>query len=172
MGKPRTLLDGGYYHVINRGNNGLNIFDASNSYQTFKFILYESKKRFGWKLFHYCLMPNHFHLLMQIEKGKDLPKIMQSALLRYSIWHKAAKNYVGQLWQNRYRSPIIDKDSYLLECGRYIERNPLRAGLVARAEDYLWSSYKHYSCGERDMLIDEDPCFLEFGMLLVRDCLL
>ena len=164
MAKPRILMDDGYYHVINRGNNGLSIFDPINSFQTFKFILYDSKKHFEWKLFHYCLMPNHFHLLMQVAKGKDLPKIMQSITMRYSYWHKKVKKYEGQLWQHRYRSPNIDKDSYLLECGRYIERNPVRAGITSRLADYPWSSFNHYAFGKNDHLIDEDPCFSDFGV--------
>ena len=161
--KRRELMDEGYYHVISRGNNGLNIFDVPNGYQVFKFMIYESKKKYKWKLLHYCIMPNHFHLLGQVSKGADLPKIMQLILLKYSYWHKASTQYVGHLWQNRYRSPLIDKDSYLLECGRYIERNPVRAGLVSKPEQYLWSSYRHYAYKEKDPLVDNDPSFSDFG---------
>ena len=163
MRKRRVLVDNGYYHVINRGNNGLNIFELPGACQAFKFIIYESKKKYKWKLLHYCIMTNHFHLLAQISQGKELPMIMQSILLRYSYWHKACAQFKGHLWQHRYLNPMIDKDSYLLECGRYIERNPVRAGIVSRPEEYLWSSYRHYAYREKDPLVDEDPFFADFG---------
>ena len=88
---------------------------------------------------------------------------MHSLLLNYSRWYRKKRLHVGYLWQGRYKSPLVDKESYFLECGRYIERNPVRAGLAARPENYVWSSYRHYSNGENDPLIDEDPYYGELG---------
>ena len=108
-------------------------------------------------------MANHIHLLGQIQKGEDLPKLMQYLLFEYSRWYRSETEYVGHLWQGRYKSPLIEQESYFLECGRYIERNPLRAEIVKKAEDYPWSSYRHYALGETDPLVDEDPYYSGLG---------
>ena len=162
--KPRPLLDQGYYHLIARGNNHLFLFDISRGFETFKLLLQKSKSRFPWRLSHYCLMANHIHLLGQIEQGKYLPKLMQYLLFEYSRWYRTQTGYTGHLWQGRYKSPLIDKESYFLECGRYIERNPLRAQLVSQPEDYRWSSYRYYAFGKTDPLVDEDPYYQDLGV--------
>ena len=161
--KPRPLVDGGYYHLIARGNNRLFLFEIPEGFQTFKGLLKKSKEKHPWKLSHYCLMANHIHLLGQIEKGPELPKLMQLLLFEYSRWYRKKTGYVGHLWQGRYKSLWIIEESYFLECGRYIERNPLRAEIVQRTEDYPWSSYRHYALGEKDPLIDDDPYYAQLG---------
>ena len=162
--KPRQLLDGGYYHLIARGNNRLFVFSRGGGYDRFKELMMESKKKYAWKLMHYCLMSNHFHLLGQIETGKELPRLMQYLLFEYSRWYRKAGEYVGHLWQGRYKSPLIERESYFLECGRYIERNPVRAGLVKDAKSYKWSSYNYYAYGKTDPLIDVDPYYESRGV--------
>ena len=164
----RQLVDHGYYHIISRGNNAMPLFNIENGFAMFKFILFESKKKFTWKLHHYCLMPNHVHLLAQMEKGSQLPLLMHSILLGYSRWYHKKTSYIGYLWQGRYKSPLIDKESYMLECGRYIERNPVRAKLAQTPQDYSWSSYCHYALGQKDPIIDEDPYYREFGIDLIE----
>lgn len=161
--RPRQLMDGGYYHLIARGNNRLFLFSIKDGFKVFKGLLAESKKKFSWKLFHYCLMSNHLHLLGQIEKGKELPRLMQFLLFEYSRWYRKQSPYTGHLWQGRYKSPMVKKESYFLECGRYIERNPVRAGLVQRAEQYPWSSAAYYALGKENPLIDEDPYYQGLG---------
>ncbi len=161
--KPRQLLDGAYYHLIARGNNRRFVLAVPEGFQTFTQLLADAKAKYPWRLFHYCLMSNHVHLLGHLTHGADLPKLMQYLLFEYSRWYRKTINYVGHLWQGRYKSPLIDRDSYLLECGRYIERNPLCAGLVERAEDYRWSSYRYYALSALDPLIDEDPYYSTLG---------
>ncbi|KKU18992.1 MAG: Transposase [Candidatus Saccharibacteria bacterium GW2011_GWA2_46_10] len=146
--KPRQLTDHGYYHLIARGNNRHFILSVPGGHEFFKELLAQSKEKFQWQLSHYCLMSNHFHLLGRIAQGHQLPKLMQYLLFGYSRWYRLKAHYVGHVWQGRYKSPLIEKESYYLECGRYIERNPIRAGLVANAEQYAWSSYRHYALGE------------------------
>ncbi len=126
-------------------------------------LLRRSKEKYQWKLFHYCLMSNHVHLLGQILTGEELPKLMQYLLFEYSRWYRKDNEYVGHLWQGRYKSELIGRESYFLECGRYIERNPVRARVVTRFEDYLWSSYRHYAFGKADPLIDDNPYYCELG---------
>lgn len=161
--KPRELVDFGFYHLIARGNNRLFIFHVTGGFDAFKSLLHESKQKFSWKLHHYCLMANHIHLLIQMERGAQLPKLMQYLLFEYSRWYRKQTGYTGHLWQGRYKSPLIETESYLLECGRYIERNPVRAKLVPDLGDYPHSSYPYYAFGKDDPLIDEDPYYQDLG---------
>ena len=160
---PRQLVDGGYYHLIARGNNRLFVLALAEGFVSFTHLLGQGKAKYPAQLFHYCLMTNHLHLLLRIDQGADLPKFMQFLLLGYSRWYRTHTNYTGHLWQGRYKSPRIAEESYLFECGRYIERNPLRAGVVQQAEAYPWSSYRHYALGEQNPLVDEDPYYLSLG---------
>jgi putative transposase len=160
---PRSLQDAGVYHLISRGNNKKAIFEISRGCQRFKEILLLSQLKYTWRIYHYCLMPNHFHILACIENSKDLPKIMQAVLQAYSRWYRSKTTYVGYLWRGRYRSPLIQDESYLLECGRYIERNPVRANLSSSLEEYSWSSYQYYAYGKSDPLIFTNPAYEGFG---------
>lgn len=161
--KLRYLEDEGHYHVIARANNQLPIFDRPENCKTFKRLLLESKRKYDWKLYHYCLMKNHFHLLLKVAKGNDLPKLMQYLLLGYSRWYRKRNKYGGHLWEGRYKSPHIEKESYLLECGRFIERTPLRAEAVKRLKDHPWSSFHYYAYGKTDSAVDEDPHYQTLG---------
>ena len=160
---PRILKDEGIYHLISRGNNKNPVFEVDNSYKKFKEILFLSRLKFNWRIYHYCLMPNHVHILAWIEKGKELPKLMQHVLQAYSRWYDWKTGFTGYFWQGRYKSPLIENDIYLLECARYIERNPIRASLVRKPEDYLWSSYRYYALGIDDPLIYSNPVYQNFG---------
>ena len=166
--KPRVFKDEGYYHVISRGNNQEPVFLSDNDFRVFKQAVLEAKLKYPFKLFHYCLMPNHVHLLLQVSKGRELSKIMHLILLIYSRWFKKQTGHTGHLWQGRFRSPLIDKESYMLECGRYVERNPVIAGIVKTPEDYVWSSHPHYAHGTADPLVDDDPYFESFGINLIE----
>ena len=161
--KPRQLLDGACYHLVARGNNRQFLFQEEETFRYFLGLLEKAKSRYPAKLYHYCLMSNHIHLLLQIEEGPQLPKLMQMLLQGYGRWFQARQRYSGHVWQGRYKSPRIDRDSYYLEAGRYIERNPLRAKLVAHLADYRWSSYPHYAYGLTNALLDEDPYYASLG---------
>lgn len=160
----RILADSTYYHLIARGNNRLFLFSIPGGFLYFKKLLLNAQDRFSWKMMHYCLMTNHIHLLGRMEKGEELPRLMQYLLWGYAWWYKRETGYRGHLWEGRYKSFIIEDDRYFLECGRYIERNPVRAGIVPVADDYIWSSYRHYAYGERDILINEEnPYYASLG---------
>jgi putative transposase len=104
------------------------------------------------------------HLLVQAIKSVDLPKFMQSVLQVYANYFHKKYDSVGFLFQNRYRSLHIEKESYLLECARYIERNPLRAKICNDPKDYDWSSYVFYAEGKESRIIKEpNPCFIELS---------
>ena len=108
-------------------------------------------------------MSNHPHLLLAIERTEHLPKLMQRLLQGYGRWYKTQHRYWGHVWQGRYKSPLVAQESYYLEAGRYIERNPLRAKLVTKLQDYPWSSYACYATGRADALVDEDPYYVGLG---------
>ena len=108
-------------------------------------------------------MPNHVHLIVEITSKTDLAKLMKQINLAYLYHYKKIYSYSGHLWQGRYKSLIIDKDEYLITCGRYIELNPVRARLVKDPKDYKWSSYNVYAYGRKDDITDIDPLYLGLG---------
>ena len=161
--KKRQLVDHGYYHVIGKANNGMFIFRQDADFKFFKEQLLIAKSKFAWKLHHYCLMSSHFHLLVQMTNGQHLPRLMHFLLRQYSYYFRRKFKYSGHLWRERYRAFLILKESYLLECGRYIERNPVRASIVANPGDYPWSSYAYYAERKKDELVDENPYYPDLG---------
>lgn len=160
---PRQLLDGGCYHLIARGNNRQFLFSDEDAFRYFLSLLARAKTRFPAKLYHYCLMSNHIHLLLEIGTSGHLPKFMQFVLQGYARWFCTQQRYSGHVWQGRYKSPLVERESYYLEAGRYIERNPLRAKMVQDLKDYPWSSYPTYAYGQVNALIDEDPYYAQLG---------
>ena len=156
----RTLIDNGVYHITNRGHNKYRLFHSLDDYKAYKWDIRNYKKKFNFDVFHYCLMPNHTHLLIRVAIGNELPRIMQGISQSYAKHYKRNYKLIGNLFQGRYKSIFIGNDDYLMECGRYIERNPLRADLVADLSDYYSSSYNYYSGCKRDDIITPDPCYL------------
>jgi putative transposase len=160
----RLLLDGAYYHVLTRGNDKRVIFRRQKDYKYFLQVVRAYLEKFKIDIVHYCLMPNHVHLLVCAHHASDLPKFMQGVLQVYAAHFRKEYAGAGFVFQNRYKSFIIDKESYLLECGRYIGRNPMRACVVSRLEDYPWSSYNFYAKGINDGIITAvDPTYEALG---------
>ena len=159
----RNLSDNTVYHIVQRGHNKAPLFRYDDDYITFKDFISKYSQRFGFDLYHYCLMPNHFHLLMRIAVGNDLPKLIHGITQSYSHHYRRRYDHAGHVYQNRYRSFHIADDSYLLECGRYIERNPLRACIATAPSQYQWSSYNCYANNHPDGIITENPLYNRFG---------
>jgi putative transposase len=113
-------------------------------------------------------MPNHIHLLVGVAEESNLSRFMKRLNLKYFYYYKKKHNYSGHLWQDRFKSKIIDKDEYFIQCGKYIELNPVRAYLVLSPADYLFSSYRHYSLGFKDELVDDDPLYIDLSNATVR----
>ncbi len=153
-------MDGGVYHVISRGHNKCELFHSGRDYSMYKYLLSEYKKKFAFELYHYCLMPNHAHLLLKIAHGYELPRLMQGINQSYARHYKRVYGLVGYLFQGRYKGLLIEKDDYLLECGRYIERNPLKAGIIGNLSDYAFSSLSFYINGEEESLLTPNPLFM------------
>jgi len=141
--KPRVHLPGGYYHVMMRGNGGENIFFSPTDRSRFLLLLQQGIERYGHLIHAFCLMDNHVHLLIQVG-SIPLSKIIQNVGFRYTRFINHRHKRVGHLFQGRFKSILVDADSYLLELARYIHLNPVRAGLCDSAGAYEWSSYSAY----------------------------
>jgi len=153
----RGLQDGHVYHVINRGNGRQQVFEKDGDYKSFIDLMVAAKERHAVMVYAYCLMPNHFHLLISPEKGEDLSKWMQwlmtSHVRRYHRHHGTS----GHVWQGRYKSFIVQQDEHLLTVARYIEGNPVRAMLADSAGDWMWSSHQERVGKGEYKLIDQLP---------------
>ena len=151
------------YHIISRGNNREWVFNEEEDFEKYLGICRRYKEKFGFKLYHWVLMSNHIHLIVETTEESSLSKIMQGMNLAYTIWFNRKNGKVGHLWQDRFKSAVVEKDSYLLECGRYIERNPLRAGMVKDPKEYPWSSYLVYGYGKGDGITDTHGIYDAMG---------
>lgn len=142
---PRTArasVGGLCYHVINRGNARADVFHKSHDYAAFQNLLREASARVRMRVLAYCLMPNHFHLALWPRQEGDLSRFMQWLLTSHVRRYHRHYQSSGHVWQGRFKAFPIQRDEHLLTVLRYIERNPLRAGLVERAETWRWSSLR------------------------------
>ena len=160
---PRLTLPGYPHHIIQRGNNRQPIFAATADYQVLLNLLDENARKFEVAIHAYVLMTNHFHLLATPQTTDGLPQMMQAVGRRYVRYFNDRQKRSGTLWEGRYRSTLIQTDRYLLACMAYIDLNPVRAGLVAQARDYPWSSHGHFIGQHLDKLVTPHPLYWELG---------
>ncbi|OGG25165.1 hypothetical protein A3E42_01210 [Candidatus Gottesmanbacteria bacterium RIFCSPHIGHO2_12_FULL_40_13] len=156
---PRLLLSKSFYHIITRGNNKNKTFKAAADYLAYLNLFRKYKVDHPFDLYHYCLMPNHTHFLIQTHSSDNFSSFMKKLNLSYFYYYKRKYDWIGHFWQDRFKSQPVGKDDYFLQCGKYIELNPIRANLVKRVEDYPFSSYRYYVLGEDNDLISEDFTF-------------
>ena len=141
MARPiRLEFPNALYHVMSRGNGGENIFIEDADKLAFLELFEELLTRYDVICYSYCLMDNHYHLLIETPKA-NLSQIMRGLNGRYTKYFNKTFQRMGHVFQGRYKAIIVQKDSYLLELSRYIVLNPVRAGLTNNPEDYTWSSY-------------------------------
>lgn len=160
---PRTkrlLPTPGALHIMCRGNNKQNIFDSMEDKHEYCLLLFDLKNENNISIFHYCLMNNHLHLIVWVEENSKISRFMMQANLAYFHYFRRKYGYCGHFWQNRFRSNLIGEDSYLLQCGKYIELNPVRANIAKMPHEYEFSSYSHYAYGREDRLITASPAYL------------
>lgn len=141
--ESRQLSNSGVYHVMNRGINKQDIFHDKEDRQIFLEKLVKSKERSECKIYAYCLMSNHVHLLIG-EGNESISQVMLRLGTAYASWYNKKYDRVGHLFQGRYCSEPVDTDSYFLTALRYIHRNPVKAGIVENCSDYTWTSYHEY----------------------------
>ena len=162
--KPRFTLPGVPQHLIQRGNNREPCFFSQPDYQRYLEDLQVCAEKYGCRVHAYVLMTNHVHLLvtpMQPEHG--IGEMMQALGRRYVYYINKTYARTGTLWEGRYKASLIDSDAYLLTCMRYIELNPVRAGMVGHAGDYRWSSYGANAQGRPDALLSAHPLYTSLG---------
>ncbi len=138
----RVDVGGEIYHILNRANARVTIFDTDNDYQLFEQILDEGKEKYGMRILAYCVMPNHWHLVLHPIQDGDLQSFMGWVTNTHTRrWHVAKKTVgEGHLYQGRYKSFLCEEDVHFLTLMRYVERNAKKANLVRQAENWKWSS--------------------------------
>ena len=151
------------YHAINRGNNRADVFTDDDDRIAFLDALQRTKQRYPFHLLGYCLMTNHFHLLLRPEPRQSVSRILQSITVAHTSRFHQRHASVGHVWQGRFKSPVVQDDANLLIVLRYIEANPLRAGIVADLADYPWSSFPAHGLGRADPLLDSVSLLDELG---------
>ncbi len=156
--RPRVFAPGLLYHIIVRGNQRQKTFRSDNDYKAYLDRLEKYHVRFRVRVYAYCLMPNHAHLLLETG-STPLAKFMQGLQQSYTQYFNRRHRKVGHLFQGRYKAIICDKDKYLLALVRYIHLNPVRAGLTKRPERYPHSGHRSY-------LINGTPKIIEAGPIL------
>jgi len=162
---PRLVLTDRPHHVIQRGHNRQTVFQSSGDYQTYLTNLEEWKRTLGCRIYAYCLMPNHVHLVIDPgSKPESLSLLMKRVAGRHTRRINRQTGRTGTLWESRYKSSPIETDAYLLACCRYVELNPVRADLVKNPEEYLWSSYRAHVGLVTLAWLDEDPCYAGLGI--------
>jgi len=159
----RGLSAGMTVHVIQRGNNKARIFESARDSALYLEWLGEAAATYGLAVHAYVLMTNHIHLLCSLANKNSLARTMQSLGIRYTRYFNAAQTRTGTLWEGRFRSCVIDSDAYFIGCSRYIEMNPVRAGLAASPDVYRWSSYKANALGRADALLTPHETYLRLG---------
>lgn len=148
MGRSgRIYYSNAVYHISIRGNNRQAILEKSEDKKAFLETLNKYKARLKFRLFGFVLMDNHVHLVIGANESVNISKIMQAVALSYSQKFRRKYKYTGYVWQGRFKSNIIEDDDYIIECLNYIHNNPVRAGLVNNAREYIWGSYHFYNDG-------------------------
>ena len=154
---PRTarfLPDNVCYHIIARGNQRQKIFINVSDYNYYVRLLKKYKTKFNIAIYGFCLMPNHVHFIVQPGESNCLSHFMKGLNQTYAQYFNERYQKCGHLWQERFKSIIIDKENYLFDCIKYVEFNPVRAELAKSPSAYHWSSYQNRVLGKKDGVLD------------------
>jgi putative transposase len=160
---PRLFVPGLPLHVIQRGNDRATLFVDFEDFSRFRGLLAHAAPRYGIAIHAYVLMTNHVHVLATPRGMSSMPSAMHWIGCVFAQYLNAKYQRTGSRFEGRYRAAIVHDAAYLLTCMRYIELNPVRAGIVANPADYTWSSFRSNAHGEIDELIEPHPNFLGLG---------
>lgn len=162
--KARIVVPNTPHHIIQRGHNREVVFVSDDDYLYYLENLKEWKQYFGCKVYAYCLMTNHVHLIVDpCDNPESIGLLLKRLAGRQTRYVNKLQGRSGTLWEGRFRSSPISRNEYLMACSRYIELNPVRAGMVADPSDYKWSSY-NTKIGQDDKLwLDSDTCYKALG---------
>jgi putative transposase len=161
--RPRLKLAAIPIHLIQRGNNRGACFFAEDDYQFYLDQLGEACKKYAVELHAYVLMTNHVHLLMTPTEAEGPSQVMKHLGQRYVQYVNRTYRRTGTLWEGRFRSCLVGEEDYFLGCHRYIELNPVRAGMVEHPGEYRWSSYGHNAQGAENAFIRPHPLYTGLG---------
>jgi putative transposase len=161
----RSLVAGGHYHVINRGNNRAQLFEDPCEFDAFLGLIRRAQQRTPLSLLAVCVMPNHVHFVVAQQGANDISHWMHWLLTTHGHRHHLGRQSSGRVWQGRFKAFPIQQDDHLLTVMRYVERNPLRAGLVERAENWAWGSLAWRHHGDWQALLARPPLALPANWL-------
>ena len=160
----RVVLPNYPHHIVQRGHNRQVIFAADRDYEYYLETLSEYRDVYGVRVYAWCLMTNHIHLIVEPpNEVARLGQLMKRLSGRQTRYVNRLEGRSGTLWESRYKSSPIQTDEYLLACFRYIELNPVRARMVTDAGEYRWSSYNARISGKGLVIPNDDPCYLALG---------
>jgi len=160
--RPRLAIPGIPWHIIQRGNNRGACFYAEDDYRYYLQTLTEQAEHYGCAIHAYVLMTNHVHLLLTPSETDSASQLMKHVGQRYVQYINRTYRRTGTLWEGRFRSCLVQEENYVLTCYRYIELNPVRAGMVKEPSEYPWSSYRTNALGEANDMIS--PHWLYTGL--------
>lgn len=161
--KPRMYLAGVPCHVVQRGNNRNACFFADDDYRFYLLALDHACRRYQVDVHAYVLMTNHVHLLLTPHNVEGVSRVMQSLGRRYVQYVNKTYRRRGTLWEGRHKASLVDAERYLLACYRYIELNPVVAGMVDSPGKYRWSSFGRNAWGKRDACVRPHPLYRALG---------
>ena len=161
---PRLFVAGVPVHIVQRGHDRQPVFVENEDFCFYLTNLVEAKMELSIRLLAYCLMTNHVHLLVVPgERARDVSNLMRIVAARQTRRVNKLENRSGTLWEGRYKASLIDTERYLLACYRYVDLNPVRAGMVTAPGDYPWSSYRAHAALEPDAAVDAHTVYLALG---------
>lgn len=152
------------YHIFNRGHNRSIVFQTSDDFKYFIDLLTDYSRASNMQIHHWVVMSNHYHLAVEFAVPAKVSSIMAGIARSYVYYHHRTYKTAGCIWQGRFKSQPIQKELYLNACGRYIERNPVKAGMVEVAWEYPYSSAAYYALGKQDCVTVQSPLFEGFGI--------
>ena len=160
----RIILPHTPHHIVQRGHNRQTVFVSDDDYNYYRENLIEFKREFDCRIYAYCLMTNHVHLLVDPgDKPESLSLLMKRVAGRQTRYVNKLEKRTGSLWEGRFKSSIVSSGEYLLACSRYIELNPVRACMAVDPTDYQWSSYAAKVSGTSDPVVDFHSFYLAMG---------
>ncbi len=168
--KPRIDLGGLTYHLVQRGNNRDACFYAEQDYRFYLDCIEQASDKYEVAVHAYVLMTNHVHILVSTVADGQLSSFMQHIGRRYVRYFNREYKRSGTLWEGRYKSSVIDTTQYLLACCRYIELNPVRAGMTQKPSEYPWSSARWHGFGEGNKIVVDHPIYVALGSTVEARC--
>ncbi len=162
MRRERITYPGAYHHVMNRGYDGNRIFAGNKNKSQFLDYLEGASNQMKIRLFAYCIMDNHYHLILEntSDRMSDFLKLLNG---QYGMYYRKMYGGKGYVFQSRFKSTIIEDDGYLIKSIEYLLQNPVRAGIVPFAENYIWSSIQYYFSNQKTKIVDTDFVNQLFG---------